>query len=372
MKKIPILDLKAQIRPIRAEIDAAINEVIDNTAFIFGGKISEFEDAVINYTGAKYAVACSNGTDAIRLALSALGIGPSDGVLCPSFTFYATAGSVAALGAVPVFTDIDPDTYTISVAGIEKALKQKKDIKIKAIMPVHLYGQCADMQPILKIARENRLKVIEDNAQAFGAEYMGKKSGTIADCGAISFFPGKNLGAFGDAGMVLANDKSVADALCLLRNQGNKDKYHHLVIGHNNRMDTIQAAVLKVKLKYLDSWNNKRQQNAAYYNEGLKGLKIKTPSVAGYSTHIYHQYVFRMNCPSSGLIEHLINKGIDARVYYPLPLHLQPCFKYLGYKEGDFPESEKASQQTLAIPVYPELSKEDMDYIIGAIKEYLL
>ncbi|MDP2905474.1 MAG: DegT/DnrJ/EryC1/StrS family aminotransferase [Candidatus Omnitrophota bacterium] len=379
MKKIPILDLKAQIRPIRAEIDAAIKEVIDNTAFILGGKVSEFEDAVIKYTGAKYAVACSNGTDAISLALSALGIGASDGVVCPSFTFYATAGSIAALGAIPVFADIDPHTYTISVSSVEQALKQKNGPKIKAIMPVHLYGQCADMEPILKIARENQLKVIEDNAQAFGAEYLpagqagkGKKSGTIADCGSISFFPGKNLGAFGDAGMVLANDKAVADALCLLRNQGNKEKYHHLVIGHNNRMDTLQAAVLNVKLKYLDAWNNKRQQNAAYYNQGLKGLPIKTPLVAGYSTHIYHQYVLRLDRPSAGLIEHLINKGIDARVYYPLPLHLQPCFKYLGYKAGDFPESVKASHETLAIPVYPELSKEDMDYIIGAIKEYLM
>ena len=369
--KIPILDLKAQIQPIRAEIDAAIKEVIDNTAFIFGGKISEFEDAVIKYTGAKNAVACSNGTDAIRLALSALGIGPSDGVICPTFTFYATAGSVAALGAVPVFADIDPHTYTISVSSIEKALKQKKGPKIKAIMPVHLYGQCADMGPILKIARENQLKVIEDNAQAFGAEYRGKKSGTIADCGSISFFPGKNLGAFGDAGMVLARDKAVADALCLLRNQGNKEKYQHQIIGHNNRMDTLQAAVLKVKLKYLDSWNNKRQQNASYYNQGFKGLPIKTPVVAGYSTHIYHQYVLRLDRPSAGLIEHLISKGIDARVYYPLPLHLQPCFKYLGYKAGDFPESEKASHETLAIPVYPELSKEGMDYIIACIKEYL-
>lgn len=368
MKNIPILDLKAQIKPIRAQIDAAIKEVIDNTAFISGSKVAEFEDAVINYTGAKYAVSCSNGTDAIRLALLAHGIGIGDAVVCPAFTFYATAGAIASVGATVVFADIDPDTYTISLQTIEKALRAKPNIK--AIMPVHLYGQCADMDGVLALAKKNNLLVIEDNAQAFGAEYKGRKAGTIGDSGTVSFFPGKNLGAFGDAGMVLTNNQAAAEKLRLLRDQGNKEKYYHDIIGFNHRLDTIQAAVLLVKLRYLDAWNKKRQLNAAYYNQRLAGLKIKTPQAAGDSTHIYHQYVLRLDRPSAELIAGLRAKGIDSRVYYPLPLHLQRCFKHLGYRKGDFPESEAASLNTLAIPVYPDLTKEDMDYIIDSIKEY--
>jgi dTDP-4-amino-4,6-dideoxygalactose transaminase len=311
-----------------------------------------------------------------------LGIKPGDGVICPAFTYYATAGAVACIGAIPVFADIDPDTYNISSLSVRNILKGKKKLKIKAIVPVHLYGQCADMDSILKIAGQNSLKVVEDAAQAFGAEYRGRYAGTMGDCGAVSFFPGKNLGAFGDAGMVLTNSKIIGEKIRVLRNQGNKEKYNHLVVGYNNRMDTIQAAVLNAKLKYLDSWNRKRQENAAYFNRKFKDFpakagsrkmreKIKTPLVSKFTTHIYHQYVLRLNGPSKQLIEHLRNKGIDARVYYPLPLHLQKCFKYLGYKKGDFPESEKASIQTLAIPVYPGLTREELNYIIESIKEFL-
>ena len=370
MQKIPILDLKRQISPIRAELDQAIKKVIDNTSFIFGEEVRHFENEVSRYCNVKYAVGVSNGTDAIRLSLLALGIKSQDGVLCPAFTFYATAGAVVSTGAVPVFVDIDPLTYNISPVKIEESIRRKKKCRIKAIIPVHLYGQCADMDGILKIAKRYNLKVIEDTAQAFGAEYRGRKAGTVGDCSAVSFFPGKNLGAFGDAGMVLTNKKTVADMLRLLRNQGNKEKYYHLVVGYNHRLDTLQAAVLSVKLKYLDSWNKKRQENALYFNQNLKGLGIRTPYVSGYSNHIYHQYVLRLNTPSAKLIEHLKNKGIDSRVYYPLPLHLQKCFKYLGYKKGDFPEAEKAAVQTLAIPVYPDLTKEEMDYIITSIKEF--
>src|SRR3989338_9140377 len=368
---IPILDLKKQIAPIRAEIDAAIKKVIDGTNFIFGKEIEEFENDLVAYSQAKYAVGVSNGTDAIVLSLIALGIKPGDGVICPAFTYYATAGAIASMGARPVFCDIEPDTFTISITSIEKTLKQKKMLKVKAITPVHLYGQCADMDPIMKIARKYKLKVVEDTAQAFGAEYKGKKSGTVGDCGAVSLFPGKNLGAFGDAGAILTNNKSVAEKLKLYRNQGNKIKYRHEVIGYNHRLDTIQAAILRVKLRYYDSWNKKRQEIADFYKEKLKDLPMfKTPFVPEYTTHIYHQYVLRLNASSKKLIEHLRSKDIDARVYYPIPLHLQKCFKYLGYKRGDFPESEKACKETLAIPVYPDLTQDEKEHIVSSIREF--
>lgn len=374
---IPLLDLKKQIAPIRAEIDEAIKKVIDNTNFILGKEVEELESEVARYAGVKYAVGVSNGTDAIKLALIALGVGAGDGVICPAFTYYATAGAVASIGAIPVFTDIDFQTYNITAQNLEITIRKKKKSKIKAVIPVHLYGQCADMGAILKVAKAYKLKVIEDTAQAFGSEYLpagrqvnGRKAGSIADCGSVSFFPGKNLGAFGDAGMVLTNSKTAADRIKLLRNQGNKAKYFHKALGYNHRLDTIQAAVLKVKLKYLDEWNKRRRENAEYFNQRLSGLKIKTPYVATYSSHIYHQYVLRLSSPSAKLIEHLRSKGIDARIYYPVPLHLQQCFKYLGYKRGDFPEAEKASSQTLAIPVYPDLTKDEMDYIINSIKEF--
>lgn len=372
MIKIPISDLKRQIAPLRAQINRAIKEVIDSAHFISGRQVAEFEQAAARYCGAKFAVGVSNGTDAISLSLLALGVKPGDGVVCPAFTFYATAGAIAAIGARPVFADIDPLTYIIGAREAEAAIKrEQRRLRIKAIIPVHLYGQCADMDAIMAIAKRYRLKVVEDAAQAFGAEFKGRKAGAIGDCGAISFFPGKNLGAFGDAGMVLTNGRPVADKLMLLRDQGNRRKYYHLVVGFNHRLDTIQAAVLSVKLKYLDLWNNKRQSNAAYFNRGLKGLPIQPPYVAPYSTHIYHQYVLRLGSSSAGLIERLRRRGIDSRVYYPLPLHLQKCFKYLGYKKGDFPESEKAARSTLAIPVYPDLTKGQMDYIISTIKERL-
>jgi len=377
--KIPLLDLKKQISPIRSEFDAAIKRVIDNGNFILGKEVQDFENEVTTYCNVKYAIGVSNGTDAIKLALAALDIKQGDGVICPTFTYFATAGAIADIGAIPVFADIDPLTYNISAAKIGEAIKQKRIILrllgrsgvIKAIVPVHLYGQCADMDNILQVAKKYKLKVVEDAAQSFGAEYKGKKAGTIGDCGTVSFYPGKNLGAFGDAGMILTNNKAAADKINILRNQGNKDKYYHSVLGYNNRMDTIQAVVLNIKLKYLDSWNKKRQENAEYFNQQLKCLEIKTPFVSAYTTHIYHQYVLRLNSSSAKLIEHLRNKGIDSRVYYPLPLHLQECFKYLGYKKGDFPESEKAAQQTLAIPVYPDLTRKELDYIIASIKEFL-
>ena len=367
--KIPALDLKRQIAPIRQEIEAAIKQVIDNTSFILGQGVADFEQSVAKYSGAKYAVGVSNGTDAIALALIALGIEPGDGVICPTFTYYATAGAVASIGARPVFADIDRDTYNISLSSVEKILSKKNKLKIKAIIPVHLYGQCADMDGILKLAAKFKLKVVEDTAQAFGAEYKGKKAGTLGDCGAVSFYPGKNLGAFGDAGLILTNNKAVAESLKILRNQGNENKYYHLVLGRNNRLDTIQAAVLDVKLRYLDEWNKKRQEAARYYNKNLAGLGIKTPVVPSYTTHIYHQYTLRTAGSNKKFVEYLQANGIDSRIFYPVPLHLQKCFKYLGYKAGEFPEAESAAKQIFTLPIYPEMTQEEKDYIIEQVRK---
>ena len=369
--KISAFDLKRQIAPIRRELDAAIKEVIDSTGFILGKAVEDFEENAARYSGVKYALGVSNGTDAISLGLLALGIVPGDGVICPAFTYYATAGAVAAIGAVPVFADIDSDTYNISVKSVEKILAKKNKLKIKAIVPVHLYGQCCDMSGIMRLARKYKLKVVEDTAQAFGAEFSGKKAGTVGDCGAVSFYPGKNLGAFGDAGLILTNNSKLADKIKILRNQGNQDKYYHLVIGRNNRMDGIQGAVLNVKLKYLDDWNKERAVLAEYYNKNLAGLEIKTPYVVPYSTHIYHQYVLRVAGSNKDIIDYLQSKGVDSRVFYPLPLHLQKCFKYLGYKKGSFPESEKAARQILTLPIDPGLTLEEREYIVRSIKEYM-
>lgn len=368
---IPLLDLNKQTAPIRKEIGAAINSVIESSDFILGKSVLDFERNIALYAGVKYALGVSNGTDAIKLSLIALGLKPEDKVICPSFTYYATAGAIVSAGCVPVFADIDPLTYTLSISSLENILR-KKDKKIKAVIPVHLYGQCADMDPIMALAGKHGLKVIEDTAQAFGAEYRGRKAGTIADCGTVSFFPAKNLGAFGDAGMVLTNNAVIAEKIRILRNQGNKERYFHDTIGFNNRMDSIQAAVLNVKLKYLDLWNRKRRANAAYFNRLFSSLgSLTTPYCASYGTHIYHQYVLRLPCANELLMGHLKKKHIDARIYYPLPLHMQKCFRYLGYKKGAFPESEAASHRTLAIPVYPDLPKKDMDYIFSTIKEFI-
>jgi len=369
--KISALNLKRQIEPIRREIDAAIKRVIDNTSFILGEAVKEFEENAARYSNVKYAIGVSNGTDSISLSLLALGIKAKDGVICPAFTYYATAGAIASIGAVPIFADIDSDTYNISIESAERILKKKSKLKIKAIIPVHLYGQCADMDRIMKLARKYGLKVVEDAAQAFGAEYKGRKAGAIGDCGSVSFYPGKNLGAFGDAGLILTNHKILAEKVKVLRNQGNKDKYVHLLLGRNNRMDGIQGAVLNVKLKYLDGWNKKRRELAQYYNGCLSGLALKTPFAAGYATHIYHQYVLRVSGDRDGLVSYLQGKGVDARVFYPIPLHLQKCFHYLGYKNGDLPEAEKAAKQILAIPIDPSLAVREREFIVASIKEFM-
>lgn len=376
--QIPALDMKAQLAPIRKEIDSAITRVLDHGKFVLGTEAEKFEKDICLYSGSKYSIGVSNGTDAISLALKALGVNKGHRVLCPAFTYYATAGAIASIGAIPVFIDIDPQTYCIAPESVKLHLHRTPKTehqKPKAIIPVHIYGQCADMESILAIANKFNLKVIEDTAQAFGAEYKGTKAGTIGACGIISFFPGKNLGACGDAGMVLTDQKEIAEKLRCLRNQGAslEDKYKHILLGHNNRLDAIQAAILAVKLRYIDRWNQKRAENAAYYNGQLADMELVTPYVPDVNTHIYHQYMVRAknNESRDNIMNHLKEKGIDSRVFYPLPLHLQPCFSCLGYKKGDFPESEKAAEEIFSLPVYPELTKNEMDYVVESIKEVL-
>lgn len=364
--KIPILDLKEQYQSIKPEIDSAIKKVVDNQGFILGEDVNALENEVAAYCNTKYACGVASGTDALILVLRALGIGEGDEVITSPFTFIATAEAISLVGAKPVFVDIDPKTFNIDTTLIEKKVTKRT----KAVIPVHLYGQCADMDPIISIAGKHSFKVIEDCAQAIGATYKGRSAGSMGDAGAISFFPGKNLGAYGDAGMIVTNDEKLAKKAKVLRVHGSAVRYIHSFIGTNSRLDTIQAAVLRVKLKYLDKWLDARRKNAEYYNVNLKGLPLEVPYMPSYNVHTYHLYVLKINNGLEGMIKHLIDKGIETRTYYPIPLHLQECYKFLGYKSGDLKISESASGETFAIPVYPELKREEMDYVIGAIKGF--
>jgi dTDP-4-amino-4,6-dideoxygalactose transaminase len=371
---IPLLDLKAQYATIRDEIKPAIDEVLESQLFILGEKVVKLEEAVANYSGSKFAIGVASGTDAILLALMALGVGYGDSVITTPYTFFATAGSIARLGALPVFVDIDPETYNISPQKIRACLNTTSDKeKIKAIMPVHLYGQCADMDPILAIAREQGLPVIEDAAQAIGSRYKERKAGAMSEFGCFSFFPSKNLGGFGDGGMVTTDNETLAEKVGILRVHGSKPKYYHKVIGVNSRLDALQAVALLVKIKHLDQWTAKRRKNADYYRESFQknglGEFVGLPKVAEGNFHIYNQFVIRVN-KRDELQKFLIQAGIGTEIYYPIPLHLQECFQYLGYKEGAFPESEKAARETLALPIYPELTTEQQDYIVEKIKEF--
>jgi dTDP-4-amino-4,6-dideoxygalactose transaminase len=371
---IPIVDLKAQYLGIKTEVVKAVGGVLDSCQFILGQEVKKLETEVAKYTGRKYAVAVANGTDAILLALKAYGIKEGDSVITCAYTYYATAGAIARCGARPVFCDMDPGTYNISPQALADLLKsQGPRFSFKAVVPVHLYGQMADMDEIMAIAGKYNLKVIEDAAQAFGAAYKGNRAGGIGNAGCFSFYPGKNLGAYGDAGMVVTDDKEVAEMLEIYRNQGNKVRYEHIVLGHNSRMDTIQAAILRVKLRYIDEWNKKRGAIANFYNKEFRTAGLITPFVSKEKLHTYHLYVIRFKDKAQKEdVEKFLNEnGVDARTYYPAPLHLQKCFSYLGYKKGDFPEAEKASDETLAIPMYPELKKEEQEFIVETIKKGL-
>ena len=364
--KIPLLDLKAQYKSIKKEVDEAMNRVIENQDFILGKEVSELEKEVAAYCGAKYGVGVASGTDALILSLKALGIKEGDEVITSPFTFFATAEAISLVGAKPVFVDIDPKTYNINPSLIEKKINKAT----KAIIPVHLYGQCADMDPIMAIAKSHCLKVIEDAAQAIGATYKGKKAGSMGDAGALSFFPSKNLGAFGDGGMVVTNDQALAEKIKVLRVHGSSVRYIHSVIGANSRLDNLQAAVLRIKLKYLDKWLEARRRNAEYYNEKLKDLPVTPPYVPAYNIHTYHLYTLRVSSNREKLTKFLIDNGIEARTYYPIPLHLQECYKSLGYNKWDFKEAELASEQVFSIPLFAEMSSEEKNYVIIQMKNF--
>jgi dTDP-4-amino-4,6-dideoxygalactose transaminase len=386
MTNVPLLDLKAQFAQIRAEVMPVIDQVCASQHFILGEHVRALEEEVARYCAASAGIGVSSGTDALLLALMALNIGAGDEVITSPFTFFATAGTIARTGARPVFCDIDPVTFNLSPAAVqafidghctvqgERLINRASGGRIKALLPVHLYGQSADMDPLMAIARQYRLKVIEDAAQAIGTQYKnGARAGTIGDVGCFSFFPSKNLGAFGDAGLCTTNDPELAESLRVLRVHGGKPKYFHAVIGGNFRIDELQAAVLRVKLKYLDGWTEGRQRNAAYYDAAFAGAglgeNLHTPrALAGYR-HIFNQYVVRVR-NRDALRARLTERGIGSEIYYPVPLHLQQCFAYLSYHAGDFPHSEQAAGETLALPIYPELTQAQLAHVVATIAEF--
>ncbi|MFQ6032657.1 MAG: DegT/DnrJ/EryC1/StrS family aminotransferase [Candidatus Zixiibacteriota bacterium] len=347
-------------------MDEAVFSVLSNTQFILGPEVKSFEEKVAAYCGTKFAIGVASGTDALLLSLRACGVKPGDEVITTSFSFFASAGVISRLGANPVFVDIDAETYNINPDQIEKKISQKT----KAVMPVHLFGQCADMDPLLDIAKRHKLKVVEDAAQAIGAEYKGRKAGTIGDFGCFSFFPSKNLGGAGDGGMVVTNDPEMAEMIRILRVHGSKPKYYHSTVGYNSRLDTIQAAILGVKLKYLDDWTKKRRKHAEVYNSAFKDLDMISPKEKSFNYHIYNQYTIAVKNRDE-LRKYLKEKEIGHDSYYPVPLHLQECYKSLGYKKGDLPVSEKKSEEVVSIPIYPELTQEEQEYVISTIKEFV-
>lgn len=384
--KVPLLDLKPQYRSLKGDIDAAIARVCDSQHFILGPAVKQLEADVAKYCQTAHGIGVSSGTDALLLALMALGIGAGDEVLTASYTFFATGGTIARAGARPVYLDIDPVTFNLSPVAVRNYLQrncERRDgalvdrltgLKVRALMPVHLYGQLADVQAFTAIAREFDLKLIEDAAQAIGAaDAQGRRAGSFGDVGCLSFFPTKNLGAFGDAGMCVANDAELAKYMTILRVHGGEPKYYHAFIGGNFRIDELQAAVLNVKLAALDSWTEGRQRNARIYDEAFAkaalGERVRTPIAVTGVRHIYNQYVIRVQRRDE-LRKHLADAGIGTEIYYPVPLHLQKCFDYLGHKTGDLPESEKAAAETLALPIFPELAPEQLRFVVDSIAEF--
>jgi dTDP-4-amino-4,6-dideoxygalactose transaminase len=379
--KVPLLDLKAQYATIKDEMREAIDRVLEAQQFIMGPEVPALEKAVAEYVGARHGIGMSSGTDALLAALMALDVGPGDHVITPAYSFFATAGVIARLHAVPVFADIDPVSYNLSAAALERAwtgLAGSVRSRVKAIVPVHLYGQCCDMASILALAGRIEVPVIEDAAQSIGAMYKdGRFAGTLAPMGCLSFFPSKNLGGIGDGGMVVTSDDRLAERLRLLRNHGARPKYFHKIVGGNFRLDTIQAAALLVKLRHLDAWHKARQEHADRYRElfrqaGLAdtiGLPEVVDATPGIRAHIYNQFVIRTP-RRDALRAFLTAQGVGTEVYYPVPFHLQECFSDLGYKAGDFPESERAAAETLALPVYPELTPEQQAYVVDSIAEF--
>jgi dTDP-4-amino-4,6-dideoxygalactose transaminase len=386
MINVPLLDLKAQFAQIRSEVLPVLESVCASQQFILGEHVRALEVEIATYCGASYGVGVSSGTDALLIALMALDIGAGDEVITSPFTFFATAGTIARSGARPAFCDIDPDTFNLSPAKVQAFIDQEcrseggalirraTGGRIRAVMPVHLYGQAAEMKPLIEVARRYDLRIIEDAAQAIGTETReGARVGSIGDIGCFSFFPSKNLGAFGDAGLCTTQDPLLAERMSVLRVHGGKPKYLHALIGGNFRIDELQAAVLRIKLKYLDEWTEGRQRNAAYYDQAfaraVPAPGVVTPARAAGGRHIFNQYVLRVERRDE-LRSFLSERHIGTEIYYPVPLHLQACFGYLGYARGDFPHSEAAAAQTLAVPIYPELSQQQKDAVVAAIAEF--
>jgi len=386
--KVPILDLNAQHKKIEEEINQAIKRVCASGQFILGDEVAKFEEEIASYCKVDYAIGVSSGTDSLLVSLMALGIGPGDEVITSAYSFFATAGVISRLSAKPVFVDIEPETFNINPFLIEEKITGKT----KALLPVHLFGQVAEMSPVMQLAEKYNLAVIEDSAQAIGAQYKDERiAGTIGDAGCLSFFPTKNLGGFGDGGMVLTRDKKFSEKIRILRVHGARPKYYHKVIGGNFRLDSLQAAILRVKLKYLDEWTEKRQENGRNYRQifiekGLEELvhlpkaiyhphltppplrgRIEERGIRNY--HIYNQFVIRVK-KRDQLKEFLEENGVDTAIYYPISLPLQECFKGLGYRSGDFPQAERAAKETLALPIYPEITREMQEYVVEKIKEF--
>lgn len=363
---VPLLDLRAQYATIKDEVLSEINEVLDSQMCIGGEKVQRLENKIAQMCGAKFAVGVSSGTDALLNSLMSLDIGAGDEVITTPFTFFATAGCIHRVGAKPVFVDIDPVTFNINPALIEEKITDKT----KAIIPVHLYGQAADMDPIMDIAKKYGLFVVEDGAQAITAEYKGRKVGTFGDTGCFSFFPSKNLGGIGDGGMIVTNNEELYDRLMIMRNHGMNPKYYHKYVGGNFRLDAIQAAALFVKTNYLDNWSDGRRRNAARYTELLENVpEVQTPIINEGNVSIVNQYVLRVK-KRDDLFKYLKSNDIGCDIYYPVPLHLQECFKYLGYNVGDFPEAEKATGEVIALPVYSEMTDEMIRYVADTIKKF--
>lgn len=363
---IPFVDLQTQYQSLKGELDVAVLQVMQRGDFILGGAVAEFEKAFAAYCGTKFAVGVDSGYSALELILRAYEIGPGDEVITAANTFIATTLAISNTGARPVLVDCDPETYNIDVSLIEAAITPRT----KAILPVHLYGQPADMDVILDIARKHNLYVFEDAAQAAGARYKGRRIGGLADAAGFSFYPGKNLGAYGDGGAVLTNDAEIAEKVRLLRNIGQKVKYYHEVKGFNHRLDTIQAAVLQVKLPHLDAWNASRRHAAARYATLLSGLPLVTPQTADYSEHIFHLYVIRIQ-DREKLMDYLKDMGIATGLHYPIPIHLQPAYRELGYERGDFPVTEAYAETIVSLPIFPELDDDKVAYIAEGIRTYL-
>ena len=365
MMQVPLLDLKAQYADIKSDMDQAIHRVLDSARFIGGPEVSGLEEEIARYCGTPHAIGCASGTDALLLALRGLEVGPGDEVVTTAFSFFASAGTIANVGARPVFVDIDPRTYNLDPHRLEAAITPLT----KAVVAVHLYGQCCDLTAIKAVCDKHQLFLIEDAAQAIGSEWEGRRAGSVGDLGAFSFFPSKNLGAAGDGGVMTARDAALAERVRLLREHGAKPKYYHALVGTNSRLDALQAAILRVKLRHLDRWSEKRAKNAALYDQLFEGAKLTRPYRDARTRHIYNQYVIRLP-QRDALRQHLADRGVGTEIYYPVPLHLQQCFAPLGYREGDMPQSEAAAREVLALPIYPELTEEQIRYVAACVRDF--